>query len=352
MSQPQLVFRNVQEGDLEIAIEIERQGYPADEAASLEAFRYRQSQASDLFLGAYLPDTNELVGYVCSTLSPTTSLTHESMSNHIPGSATVCIHSVCVAQKHRRKGVGLALLQEYIARLEAAHPAVNSVSLERVLLITHEELREFYEKAGFEWVGESAVVHGSRPWYEMRRVFGENAGSTANATELAPPAIPNQAIQEALWANSTRPPPTGKPLSGFPGGILDVTLSESPDHGALTNRYDLICPQPSCGSVILKHNVAKWVERASVQLEPEDHPINPMLPALPAPPATTNWWLVGPSPMAFENVGFSRPVATLASATPMKLLACAECDLGPVGWHQPGGTEFWVACTRVAYKVD
>lgn len=36
---------------------------------------------------------------------------------------------------------------------------------------------------------------------------------------------------------------------------------------------------------------------------------------------------------------------------PLKLLACAECDLGPVGWCEPGGTEFWVACQRVRYKM-
>lgn len=38
-----------------------------------------------------------------------------------------------------------------------------------MLLITHEELRTLYEKAGFVWLGKSAVVHGAKPWYEMRR---------------------------------------------------------------------------------------------------------------------------------------------------------------------------------------
>jgi hypothetical protein len=31
---------------------------------------------------------------------------------------------------------------------------------------------------------------------------------------------------------------------------------------------------------------------------------------LPTTPATTQWWLITPSPMAFENIGFSRPVHT------------------------------------------
>ena len=33
----------------------------------------------------------------------------------------------------------------------------------------------------------------------------------------------------------------------------------------------------------------------------------------------------------------------------LKLLACAECDLGPLGWCEEGGKEFWLACPRVGY---
>src|ERR1700710_1432843 len=110
----------------------------------------RQSQAGDLFLGAYLPnsETHQLIGYVCGTSSPAQSLTHTSMYTHIPNSPSVCIHSVCVSPPHRRKGVGVALLREFVKRLEGG----ASHNYERVLLITHEELRLFYEAAGFEWV--------------------------------------------------------------------------------------------------------------------------------------------------------------------------------------------------------
>lgn len=34
----------------------------------------------------------------------------------------------------------------------------------------------------------------------------------------------------------------------------------------------------------------------------------------------------------------------------MKLLICAECELGPIGWCEEGGSEFWIACSRVAYR--
>lgn len=78
--------------------------------------------------------------------------------------------------------------------------------------------------------------------------------------------------------------------------------------------------------------------------------------------------------MAFENIGFTRPVQPLTNSgksicllnhlrnffiticgnaffagQQLKLLACAECDLGPLGWSEEGGSEYWLACSRVSY---
>lgn len=219
---------------------------------SSENSRLRQRLANDLFLGAYQNTgmNNRLVGYVCSTLSPDTSLTHESMSTHVPGSSSVCIHSVCVSSAHRGHGVGLQLLREYIARLEAAH-RVKSAPYERILLITHENLRQLYEKAGFEWVGPSAVVHGSLPWYEMRIILGTPWVESSQ-----------QAMFEALQRSSNRNP-VPRLLTSFPGGITDVCLRES---DVLVNKFVLLCPRGDCGSVILKQRIAKFTEAPSVQV--------------------------------------------------------------------------------------
>ncbi|KIY52199.1 Mss4-like protein, partial [Fistulina hepatica ATCC 64428] len=116
------------------------------------------------------------------------------------------------------------------------------------------------------------------------------------------------------------------------------------------NKYDLICPREGCGSLILKKGVAKFTERASVQLEPEGSSSSLFSP-LSSPLATTSWWLISPSMMLFENVGFSRTVPNQPTeGASMKLLACAECDLGPLGWSQVGTSEFWLSCSRVAYR--
>lgn len=95
--------------------------------------------------------------------------------------------------------------------------------------------------------------------------------------------------------------------------------------------------------------------------------------------------------MAFENIGFSRTVdrglggggkfgasknddgshlipsfvqllrlsdwivlylmAFSFSGPRLKLLSCADCDLGPLGWCVEGGQEFWLLCERVGYRA-
>ncbi|KAF8844612.1 hypothetical protein BDN67DRAFT_664280 [Paxillus ammoniavirescens] len=51
--------------------------------------------------------------------------------------------------------------------------------------------------------------------------------------------------------------------------------------------------------------------------------------------------------MTFENIGFSRPVASMgdSSALPklFTFLICADCDVGPLGWSEEDGKEFWLA---------
>jgi len=339
-----IIFNWVAAEDLDDALALEQQSYPADEAASLELFKLRQAQAGDLFLGVYLPSGSprRLIGYVCSTQSPAESLTHESMLTHIPSSSSVCVHSICVSPDHRNKGVGSRLLREYVSRLKAARED-NGAPYERILLITHDNLRSFYESAGFEWIGKSPVVHGSLPWYEMRIILDP-------APIVDPLPSPDQTIPPGLLEALQRPSrskPSPKLLTSFPGGVADVATEVGESH---FNKFDLLCPRNDCKSIILKKGVAKLVERSSVELEPPNYPANALLPSLPAPPSQTHWWLITPSPMQFENIGFTRPVRPLSGGANIKLLACAECDLGPLGWSQEGGTEFWLACSRVGYR--
>ncbi|EGN94361.1 hypothetical protein SERLA73DRAFT_144035 [Serpula lacrymans var. lacrymans S7.3] len=177
-----------------------------------------------------------------------------------------------------------------------------------------------------------------------------------------PTELPTTPLEEripsfppGIWDALQRPAAAGpatRTLASFPNGVLDVYESDASDEGTSLNKFDLVCPQDGCGSIILKSGVGKWVERSSVELDPPNQPVHPRLPALPAPPATAHWWLITPSPMAFENIGFTQPVQSAnAGAKKLKLLICAECDLGALGWSEEGGTEFWLACSRVNYRA-
>lgn len=49
----------------------------------------------------------------------------------------------------------------------------------------------------------------------------------------------------------------------------------------------------------------------------------------------------------FENVGFSKTIEDF------KYLICADCEIGPIGWHSTASpSEFYIACTRVKYGTQ
>uniref|UniRef100_A0A7S0WTU9 N-acetyltransferase domain-containing protein n=1 Tax=Chlamydomonas leiostraca TaxID=1034604 RepID=A0A7S0WTU9_9CHLO len=94
-------------------------------------------------------------------------LTHETMSTHDPDGVTLCVHSVCVREDMRRKGVALKMLKAYLQYVQATTP------LKSVRLICKSGLIPLYEKAGFQLVGPSSVVHGQDPWFECAYVVDD-----------------------------------------------------------------------------------------------------------------------------------------------------------------------------------
>lgn len=221
----------------------------------MQTFSFRQKTAPDLFLGAFVPQTGSnrtLLGYVDGVLSAETTLTSESMSTHVPGARTVLIHGVCVTPDARKRGIASALLAEYQQRLAAAG------SYERVLLISHEETIAFYERIGFKSRGLSSIAFAGVPWFELE--WAVPSGQLDGA-QGAPQAIPS-AVLEALQGQNVSRRRQGQLLSSFPDGISDV--SEKDDQRS--NRYDLLCINEPCGSIILRQGVAVLQERESVQV--------------------------------------------------------------------------------------
>ena len=55
-------------------------------------------------------------------------------------------------------------------------------------------------------------------------------------------------------------------------------------------------------------------------------------------------WVLGDM-FTFENVGFSNTVGTT------KFLICADCEIGPIGWHDLNDkTAYYIAIDRVQHE--
>lgn len=59
-------------------------------------------------------NAGEMVGFICGTCCPGSELSHETMSGHDPAGPTLCIHSVVVDEKFRRKGYATTMLKVYV----------------------------------------------------------------------------------------------------------------------------------------------------------------------------------------------------------------------------------------------
>lgn len=110
------------------------------------------------------------------------------------------------------------------------------------------------------------------------------------------------------------------------------------------NVADILCPKENCKCVILRKNAATLVERdgSKLTLPTSSLPENALLS--PDQDDDIYFWHVG-NMMDFENVGFSTTVGTI------KYLSCADCDLGPLGYHDTADPkEFVISIKRAKYR--
>ncbi|ORY06062.1 Mss4-like protein [Basidiobolus meristosporus CBS 931.73] len=134
-----------------------------------------------------------------------------------------------------------------------------------------------------------------------------------------------------------------------------VPLSEVANPASLVtedghNAYDLYCPLADCRCLILRKGVGKLVDMESEL---------PQLPELPrllnspeeskeAPVEYKNKFWALSDMMSFENVGFSKTL----SDTGVKYLICADCDVGPIGYHKTTQQQkdYRLVVDRVCYR--
>ncbi|KAK4057497.1 hypothetical protein OIO90_001566 [Microbotryomycetes sp. JL221] len=321
-----VICKQLNPEDVDRAYQLESAGYPADEAATLDALRSRQQVASHLFYGAYddEEDHSLLVGFICATATDQPTLTHESMSIHVDNGHYVAIHSVCVDQTRQHQKIGSTLIQHFINELK------QQTHYKGIILIAHDHLIQWYSTFGFNLVGESKVVHGKDKWFEM---FYPLTPSSSSSSTLH--------LNESENSNNNIRNP-GQGFDTIQGGLETLT---NPNNQ--TNTQDLYCPRPECRCLLLKAGTAKLVRSHKNDFE---------LPELPRPVNTqplkqtqsNAYWSVD-SPLSFENIGFSRnttlPInstlqtSSTTSEEMIKYLICADCDLGPLGWHDTQGKD-------------
>eukprot|EP00054_Salpingoeca_dolichothecata_P002926 m.24535 g.24535 ORF g.24535 m.24535 type:complete len:141 (-) comp13397_c0_seq1:30-452(-) len=107
------------------------------------------------------------------------------------------------------------------------------------------------------------------------------------------------------------------------------------------NGLDIICSR--CNSKILLKNVA--------ELHQNEYSLPKMYQKGSEAPVEqetiSSFWVVGDM-FAFENVGFSHAVGDV------KYLTCAECEIGPIGYHIPSATpkQYLIATERIRYRQE
>ncbi|KAI8393660.1 Mss4-like protein [Radiomyces spectabilis] len=111
------------------------------------------------------------------------------------------------------------------------------------------------------------------------------------------------------------------------------------------NAADILCPKDNCNCMIFRANTATWVERDGSKLSLPDNVLPDNVGPLADDANEIHFWRVT-NMMDFENVGFSKAVG------PVKYLSCADCDIGPLGYHDTTTEpkEFLICARRARYR--
>ncbi|KAL2815660.1 hypothetical protein BJX63DRAFT_430596 [Aspergillus granulosus] len=168
------------------------EAFPEQERCTREKFQYRLGRCPELCLGLFtLPILNQgepkprptLVGHIVATRVASPRVTDKSMElpadwkterltvvdgetvGHDEAGTSIAIHSLAVSPEHQGKGVGSTLMKSYIQRIREAAIA------DRIVIIAHDHLVQFYESLGFTNRGPSKCQFGGGGWTDLALEF-------------------------------------------------------------------------------------------------------------------------------------------------------------------------------------
>ncbi|KAK7202413.1 Mss4-like protein [Myxozyma melibiosi] len=127
-------------------------------------------------------------------------------------------------------------------------------------------------------------------------------------------------------------------------------VAEAIGEGAV-NAHKLYCPFNNCSSLILSPGVGVLTRKPKIPKESfPSRAIEEEKEQEEEEEGDDLFWVLT-DPFQFDNLGFSK-----SSTTGIKYLACADCDRGPLGYHdanvieQGGQAEYLLSAKRVLYK--
>ncbi|KAL8735196.1 MAG: hypothetical protein Q9166_001072 [cf. Caloplaca sp. 2 TL-2023] len=187
--------------DVESCVALENATFPEIERCSREKFLYRLTTCPELSLGLFstgAPDgptatlptyahsrpsdsasptrKSTLIAQVIATKCVSTTVTDEAMEypsdwrsrvsfserqGHQEHGRTIAIHSLAALPEFKGRGLGKIVMKSYIQRMETSGIA------DRISLLAHDHLVQYYEALGFQNTGKSEAKFGGGQWFNM-----------------------------------------------------------------------------------------------------------------------------------------------------------------------------------------
>ncbi|EGV60452.1 aries arylalkylamine N-acetyltransferase [Yamadazyma tenuis ATCC 10573] len=210
---PNLSIRPLTIEDVDQCIALEAKGFSKNERATLQKLKYRLTVCPELCSGLFIRDykykynainlpsvaeslekkhevvkrsgddddledlpmsssviKETLVGHIIGTKMSSARVTNEAMdlptdnddtTGHIEGSRYIGIHSLVIDPEWQGKNLGTLIMHDYIQKLS------NQDLGDKVSLLCKDKLVPFYEKIGFNNLGQSECKFGGVSWIDM-----------------------------------------------------------------------------------------------------------------------------------------------------------------------------------------
>ena len=161
----EIVIRQAALADLDAVTELERQCFPAAEAASRNAFAYRLHSFPECFW--FAEASGQIVSMINGMTTESRDLTdeiYEDTALYSAGGAWLMLFGVATNPVYQKQGLSSQLMNHVIEEMKRKGKC-------GIVLTCKKDLLPFYQRFGFVSEGISNSLHGGAVWYQMRLDF-------------------------------------------------------------------------------------------------------------------------------------------------------------------------------------